>query len=93
MTDVVLMKLVSGEEVIGRLADTNEKALILEKARVLTVQPTPQGGMGLAMLPFLMGDPEGKCSIMVEAVIGEIVGSIPPELEKGYLQQTSTIQL
>jgi hypothetical protein len=51
--DVVTLKLVSGEELIGRLIDTGVDSVTLGKPVTIQLQPVSQNQMGLSFLPVL----------------------------------------
>ncbi len=88
---VVHLKLVNGEEILGKAADEYNKGsyITLEKVRSLTIQPTGPGQVGIGMLPFMVGDPEGEIKIPTHHIIGDPVGDVPKQLEDAYLQQVS----
>jgi hypothetical protein len=85
--DTVSFKLSSGEEIIGRLEDENEKSYTLKKPMVLIAQ---QQGLGLA--PFMFSvSPDGKFVLQATAV--SCVAKTEPEIGKQYTSQTSGIHL
>ena len=91
---IILVKLVSGEEVIGTLISSNDAAIVLSKPRVLVTRNFDNGQMGVAMIPFMLGVPDGEHIIYLDKIMGEPNGkALPKQLEDGYIQQTTSIQL
>jgi len=94
MTKVIHLKLIDGEEILGKLCEDSglgETSLnwVLEKVRSLTVQPMGEGQAGLAMIPFMMGDVDGQIRIPRNQVIGAPTRDPPKQVEDAYLQQVS----
>jgi small nuclear ribonucleoprotein (snRNP)-like protein len=93
MSKTVLLKLVSGEEIIGKLEDANDSdALILEDVRELMIQQTGQGQIGIALVPWMAGAPDNSVKVFRTHIVGSLVSDVPKQLEDAYLQQTSGIQ-
>ena len=90
MKDVVHVKLITGEEIIGKAnIDRNmPDGMAMERVRTLAVQPMGQGQMGIAMIPYMVGNPDGLIWIKREHIIAE-PESVPKNLEDSYLQQVS----
>lgn len=89
METVIAIKLISGEDIIGKLVSnrTDNEIITLDDARVIA--PT-QNGIGL--MPVMMANPEAQISINRCAIaVNEI--SIVSELEKAYLAQVSKLDL
>lgn len=93
MTDIVLYKLVSGEEIIAKKVNEQTDYVILENVRTLMIQPTGNGQMGIALIPWLAGSPDGEVHIDRSKIIGRPVQGVHKNLEDAYLQQTTGIQL
>lgn len=93
MSNIKHLKLVSGEEIIGkeRVQIGVPDAYFLESIRVLAMQPMGNGQMGVALIPWMVGDPDGEVKIEKIHVIGDPVKSPPKNIEDAYLQQTSGI--
>ena len=91
MTTVLHLKLTTGEEIIGKFVglSEDEDSIILEKTRTLAVQPLGQGQMGIGMIPFMVGNPDGEVRIARDKILGEPVDGPPKNLEDSYLQQVS----
>jgi hypothetical protein len=89
MSDIVVIKLVSGEEVIAR--EVGEVfGMVYEKPRVFQMMQTQQG-MGAALVPYIMSAPDETVSIAIGAIVTKI--EAPLQIETAYLQQTSGLDL
>ncbi len=90
-TKVLHLKLINGEEIIGKSVDTfhSEESVTLEKVRSLTIQPIRQGEAGIGMIPFMVGNPDGEIKIRKDHILGEPKEDMPKNLEDAYLQQVS----
>lgn len=89
MEIVVAIKLLNGDDVIGKLVSnkTDNTIITLEDPRVM--MPT-QNGLGL--VPLMIANPDAEVSINRSAIsVNEI--SVVGELEKAYLQQVSKLDL
>lgn len=53
INDIVTIKLMSGEELIGRLVDQNQDTVTLAKPVTVNLQPVSQNQMGLSLMPVL----------------------------------------
>ena len=85
--DIVSFKLSSGEEIVARLDDENDKSYTLKKPMVLIMQ---QQGLGLA--PFMFSvSPEGKFVLQSNAV--SCVAKTEAEIAKQYTATTSNIKI
>lgn len=87
-----LFKLITGEEIIGRLEDDGTDFYTLSSIRTLMASPGQNGQMHLGLIPWMVANPDDEIIIKKEHIIGEPSGNIDGELEKAYLQQTSGIQ-
>lgn len=95
---IVVMKLTTGDEVIGTLVETTGDYVVLSKARTLVMQQMETGQIGLGMIPFMPSadnhatDSENDVKIYTAFVVAEPVG-VPKPLEDAYIKTTSKIQL
>lgn len=87
-----ILKLVSGEEVIGKIVEWKTDSVVLTSIRSLVMQPTGPGQMGIAMIPWMATDADGEHEIEDKDIMGRNT-EVPKQLEDGYLQQTSGIQI
>ena len=91
MSKIVHLKLTSGEEILGKEIEPVQHGYRLESVRVLVMQPTPDGRMGVALMPWMVGNTDGKVDVPAMHVIGTPVDGPSKEIEDTYLQQTSGI--
>lgn len=87
--DVIVLKLSSGEELIARGKNTGD-AWKVERPRVIVMAPTQQG-IQIAIMPWMAANVDGTYDIDDSHVITH--GKPTDNLEKQYLQQTTTIEL
>lgn len=91
--DVIMFKALNGEEIIARLIEEDDKIVLIEKPRLLVAQQGKQPGqMQIGLVPWYLGSPDGTVEVRQEHIFSRLK-LVPPELEKGYLQQTSGIDL
>lgn len=84
--DVITLKLISGEEVIGKFVADNEMQITLDRPLMLAMS---QKGIGMA--PILMTvNPESKLKFNKTAVI--VMAKSDDEIAKQYVYQTTGIQ-
>lgn len=84
--DVVTLKLISGEEVLGRFVSEDMMSITLSKP--LTIGMTPKGP---GMAPVLMTvDPDASLTFNKQTVI--LVTSCHREIADQYIYQTTGIQ-
>lgn len=90
-TDVVALKVSTGEEILGRVEYSDAQSLSLSKVRVVMIQPMPDKQIGIQFMPFLASNPDATIPIYKNNIVSEVRPSA--DIEKIYLQQTTTIQL
>lgn len=91
MSDVVVYKLSTGEEILGKVQSSDEKNVTLEDVRIVVVSPNQSGQFGVSFIPFMFSQPEGEVVINRSTIVGS---STPiSDFEKGYLSQVSGIDL
>jgi hypothetical protein len=93
--NIIGIKLINGDEVIGRVTAVNSGSLAVDDLavdtpRIIGLQETQQG-MGLGFMPWTLGNPDATVVITRK----DIACTYTPkaEIEKAYLSQTSKIQL
>lgn len=85
--DTVSFKLSSGEEIVARLENENDKNYTLKKPMVLIA-----GQEGLGLAPFMFSvNPKGKFVLNSSAV--SCVAKTEEEIGKQYTKQTTGIAL
>lgn len=96
MSDVVkVLKLVSGEEVIGRWEldpSVSPRRHKMSKVRQVVMQPVGPQQVGIALIPWLAADQDGEVRIREDNLLCDPILA-PENLEKEYLQQTTGIAL
>lgn len=90
---IIALKLSSGDEIIARLEEHDEDTLTLDRPMSLGIGPSPDNPRVpvIQMMPWLVSNQDGTCKINRSHVVAQIIPHA--ELEKGYLSQTSGIQL
>ena len=85
--DVVTIKLVSGEEIIGKVEKETEQSYFI--SRPMSLRPDPQG---LGMTPFLYTvHPNSTVPINIKSVMVYMVAD--KEMSDSYLEGVSGIKL
>lgn len=85
--DTISLKLSSGEEIIARLTEENDKAFVLSKPMMLAAT---QQGIGLA--PFMFSvTPDTKVTLNRNLVI--TVAKTMKEMSDQYIQGTTGLQM
>ena len=91
--NIIAVKLLSGEEVIGRLASSSILTEHIDTTGDLTLEK-PMSLMvtreGITLIPYMISAGQGKITIKKEAVVA-VVEDVPQPLEQGYIQETSGI--
>ena len=85
--DVITIKLMNGEEILGRFENENDKEIVVSRASV--VAANPDGKMGL--VPWLMSARTEKVSINKDTVVAYL--PTVEEIAKVFTEATSSIQL
>lgn len=92
--EVYTLKLVSGDEVLGKVVESTDKGVLVHKPLILTVQANAQGQAAMAFIPMgLTYNPElaNELEFKHEHILYSFL--TPSEFEKQYVSQTSGIQL
>ena len=85
--DVISLKLMSGEEVLGKLVKDDMLAFVLSKPVMLTA-----GAKGVGLAPYMLTvNPEREFSFNKAAVLSH--GPTDQDIAKQYVEQTSGIAL
>jgi len=91
MSEVKVLKLTTGEEVIARVRQEGDN-IILEKP--MTMAPVPgqtPGQMGFAMVPWMMAAKDGFIQISLSHIVVETEAK--SEIEKNYLASITGLSL
>jgi len=103
---VICIRLTSGEEVIAKLEEklmggdqftspgpwSPQGEVTINTVRGVTFQPVGQNQMGIAFVPWTIGNIDGS-QIINLGVSAVSIYEPTADLERGYLEQTSGIQL
>lgn len=100
MSDVVTLKLVSGEEVVASLVsklsptlDSNVAAYRVSKPQTLQFRPFGNSGqMGLAFMPWTLSNPSIR-EVEIPATFVMCMVDTDEEVARQYLEQTTGIAL
>jgi hypothetical protein len=90
MSEVRVLKLSNGEEVIARAAQISG-GWDLTNPMILRVGQDQAGRPQAGLIPFFISSKDCEITISNEHVLASI--SAPADIEAGYLSQTSGIQL
>lgn len=93
MSAVQVYKLITGEEIIARIGEEKEDTITLKSPRVVAIGPGPNGQMSVTLIPLFASCPDGDFELAKHAIVGTPIGDITEQLEKGYVAQTSGIEL
>lgn len=90
--DVVTIKLITGEEIIGRLVSDNSDTITVQKVLVVTLGMDPSTNRpAIQMMPYftLGGNPESRITLRREHVIAMLPSS--DDMRAGYVHNTSSL--
>ena len=91
-SDVKVLKLITGEEVIARVSTDSSNLLTLEKPMTFQAVPTnQQGQMGFALVPWLISGKSEKITISTDHVIAQ--DDPKDQAGKNYLENDSGLTL
>ena len=91
--DVIIRKLRSGEEIIGRFIEKTEEGYVISHARAVAFVPGPGGQLGVQLVPWMASAIDTNVLLDRSAIIGRPIGELPDALVNRYLEETSVIQL
>lgn len=100
---VICVRLNSGEEIIGKVVETVSTSdtidmeipkgkLTLTTVRGITFQPVGKNQIGIAFIPFAVGNDSANMTFILENC-AQTIFAPSREIERGYLEQTSGITL
>ena len=85
--DTVSLKLISGEEVVGRIGEPTQDVVTLTKPMTFIMGP-----QGLGMVPYMFSAPQdAKIKIKDSAIVAIV--KTDDQVNKQYLQQTTGLTL
>jgi hypothetical protein len=85
--DTVSVKLISGEEVVGRIGELTQDVVILTKPMTFIMGP-----QGLGMVPYMFSAPQDTKIKIKESAIVAIVKT-DDQVNKQYIAQTTSLTL
>lgn len=89
--NVVTLKLINGDEIIGREVSSSTNKITMTKVFVLRLHQGPDGQVGVGMMPWMISE-DGEIEFDRRNVLAGPF-SPPHEMERGYLSQSSGLQL
>ena len=91
INDVITVKLMSGEEIVGRLLAETVESITLGKPVTISLQPVSDKQMGLSFLPVL-GSVEPDVTLQVPtAAMAVLPVKTGKSVADSYLQTTSSL--
>lgn len=90
MADVVTIKLVGGEEILGRVIMEGD-IISIEKPRVLHIAQVNAGQLGMTLIPWVASNPDCIARISLKDVV-TMVGP-KEDIIDAYMKQTSEVDL
>ena len=54
MSDVILIKMINGEEIVGKIKNEDEETVTVEKPAIVMLTPNQTGGVQVQMGPYSM---------------------------------------
>jgi hypothetical protein len=88
--EIIAIKIISGEELLGKVKSEDDTTITLSDVLGLMAQQTATG-VQIGLAPFMMSNPEGDLSVEKSAIVVRTTPST--DLERGYIERTSTIDL
>ena len=89
--NVVTLKLINGDEIIGREVGSSTDKIELSKVFVLRLHQTADGQVGVGMMPWMVSNEEEIEFDRRNILAGPFTP--PSDMKRGYLSQSSGLQL
>jgi len=90
---ILAVKLRSGEEIIGRVENDGDNTLTLSHVRAIQLVPTGPQQLGVMIVPYVASNEDGDITFHREAMACVPFEPKNPDVEKQYMQQTTSIAL
>lgn len=90
--DTKLLKLISGQEIIGRVVAEDDTSVTLENIRAIKVVQLAPDSYGLDIVPFSPTLPDAAWKYNKSVVLAD-VSSLPEQLVMAYNQKVSGIEI
>ena len=90
---VLTLKLINGDEIIGREVDddTTDNTILMSKVFVLRLHQSQDGSVGVGMMPWMISNDAEIAFDRRNILAGPFIP--PSDMERGYLSQSSGLQL
>ena len=82
MSELRILKLVSGEEVVGEITSDSADSVTIQNPCTLGIVPTQSGGPRLNMMPLLIFSEQKKVQLQKSHIVYEV--SVAQEIENKY---------
>jgi hypothetical protein len=93
MNNLIIFILINGHEIIGKLIVETDTHYVIDEPFGIQMVPLKDGNSyGLQLVPFCAVGAEGAYTIYKHAICAT-PQTIPTDIEKAYVKQTSKIQL
>jgi len=92
MATIKLFKLFTGLEVVGEEIDSTDTTITIKRPYIFNYVPQGQDTYGLSLEVYSFADPDGVHKFGLSAIASFSV-TVPADIEKTYLQQTSGISI
>lgn len=89
--NVITLKLINGDEIIGREVGGTTNSITLDKVFVLRLHQTQDGSVGVGMMPWMISE-DGEIEFDRRNILAGPF-TPPHDMERGYLSQSSGIKL
>ncbi len=89
--NVITLKLINGDEIIGREVSNSTDEIVLTKVFVLRLHQGPDGSVGVGMMPWMISE-DGEIEFDRRNILAGPFNP-PHDMERGYLSQSSGIKL
>lgn len=89
--NAITLKLINGDEIIGREVSSSTNKITLTKVFVLRLHQGPDGQVGVGMLPWMISE-DGEIEFDRRNILAGPF-TPPHDMERGYLSQSSGLQL
>ena len=90
-TEVISLKISTSEELIARVVERKDDSIVLDQPRAIGLTQGQDGSVGMQLIPFMASNQDGEITVYNNHIVAETTPA--KELEEGYLQQTSLIDL
>lgn len=89
--DIKAFKLITGEEIIGKVGEESNDTIKLDDVRTMFLSQG-KDGLHVELIPFLISNKDATVEIEKTHIVASPM-TINPDLEKQYLQITSSLLL